>query len=248
MTLPIIHFVFHGDVVRLLSKSRRGRKLKHSLKRRASIKDILEALGIPHTEVGMIKANNKQISFEFIPEEEIIIHIYPMTGDVVKSLPNLLWPDCWFFNRFMVDINALKLARNMRMAGIDTIVVPQMDVVDIAMLAAAEERVIVTRNRQLLKCAEIKYGQLLRSEKHIVQLQEVNNRFHLAKHLKPFSRCLTCNGTLQFVAKDTIEELLEPLTKKYYSTFKRCQDCLTIYWNGSHVRHMRAVLSEIEWK
>lgn len=248
MGLPIIHFVFHGDLVELLPRAKRQKELRYALKRRASIKDILESLGIPHTEVGKIGVNKNQITFGFIPEEEVTIHIYPMTGNVVKSLPNLLWPDCWFFDRFMVDINALKLARNMRMAGIDTVIVPQMDVIDIAMLAAAEERVIVSRNRQLLKCAEVRYGQLLRSENHIEQLQEVNSRFHLAQHLEPFSRCLICNGSLQSVSKDSIEHLLEPLTKKYYSTFKRCHDCLAIYWEGSHVQHMKAVLSEIDWK
>lgn len=247
MNLPIIHFVFHGDVVQLLPREKRLRELRYPLKRRASVKDILEALGIPHTEVGEIEADSQQVTFGFVPEEEITIHIHPMTGDVVKSLPNQLWPDCWYFDRFMVDINALKLMRNMRMAGIDTVVVPQMDIVDIAMLAAAEERVLITRNRQLLKCAEVCYGQLLRSENHIEQLREVNDRFHLGKHLKPFSRCLTCNGSLQLISKSSIEHLLEPLTKKYYSTFKRCEDCLAIYWSGSHVQHMQAVLSKIEW-
>lgn len=248
MSLPIINFVFHDDVVQLLPRTKRLRELRYPLKRRASVKDILEALGVPHTEVGKIEADSQQLTFDFVPDKGITIHIHPMTGDVVRSLPNLLWPDCWYFDRFMVDINALKLMRNMRMAGIDTVVVPQMDVVDIAMLAAAEERVLITRNRQMLKCAEVRYGQLLRSENHIKQLREVNSRFQLVNHFKPFSRCLTCNGSLQLIPKSSIEHLLEPLTKKYYSTFKRCEDCMSIYWDGSHVQHMRAILSEIEWK
>ncbi len=249
MGMPIIHFIFHGDLVQLLPRAKRQKELRYCIKRRASLKDIVEAQGIPHTEIGRIEANKKQISFDFIPEEEIVIHIYPMTGRVIKSLPNALWHECWVFDRFMVDINALKLARNMRMAGIDTVIVPtQLDVVDTAMLAAEEERVLLTRNRQLLKCAEIYYGQLLRSENHIEQLQEVNSRFHLAKHIKPFSRCLTCNGLLQSVTKVSVEHLLEPLTKQYYSIFKRCQDCMSIYWDGSHVQHMKEVLSKIDWK
>ena len=248
MGLPVIHFFFHGDLVSLLPRAKRLRDLHYNIQRRASIKDILEALGIPHTEVGKIEANNQQIHFDFIPKEEITLHVHPMTADVVQSLPNRLWPDCWFFDRFMVDINALKLARNLRLAGIDTVVVPQMDVIDIAMFAATEERVLVTRNRQLLKCAEVCFGQLLRSENHIQQLREVNERFRLKKHLKPFSRCLTCNGLLQSVTKSSIEHILEPLTQKYYSVFKRCHNCLAIYWNGSHISRMQAVLSEIEWR
>jgi uncharacterized protein len=248
MGLPIIHFYFHGDLVQLLPKSKRQKELRYRLTRRASIKDILESMGIPHTEIGRIEVNENQITFAFIPDDEIKIDVYPMSGSVIQSLPNILWPDRWFFDRFMVDVNALKLARNMRMAGIDTMVVPQRDIVDIAMLAATEERVIITRNRQLLKCAEVGYGQLLRSEHHIEQLREVNNRFHLGKSLKPFSRCLRCNGLLQDVSKDSVVQYLEPLTEKYYSSFRRCLDCLSIYWEGSHIQAMKAILAAITWK
>lgn len=248
MGLPIITLVFHGNLWQLLPKILRKEKVRYSLRRRASIKDIIESLGVPHTEVGTIQTSKRQVSFAYIPKEEKTIHIHPFSDFVVKSLPNRLWYERWTFDSYMVDVNALKLARNMRMAGIDTTIVPEMDVVDIALLAASEERVIVSRNRQLLKCAEVRFGQLLRSENHVDQLREVNDRFSLAAHLKPFSRCLSCNGPLESVVKKTIEHRLEPLTRRYYTIFKRCSVCEAIYWNGSHVQHMQKILAEIDWK
>ncbi len=247
MTLPIITFIFHGELKKLLKSTNQYGVVRYNLRRRASLKDILESLNVPHTEIGLIIHQEKEVDFSYIPREAQTIHIYPMTGAVIRSLPNLLWPERWLFDRFMVDINALKLARNMRMAGIDTAIVPEMSVVDTGIIAANENRVVLTRNRQLLKCAEIIYGQLLSSENHIEQLREVNSRFALKNLLKPFSRCLNCNGQLQSVAKSTIEHLLEPLTKKFYTDFKRCEYCRDIYWRGSHVHHMEAMLAEIDW-
>ena len=204
-------------------------------------------MGIPHTEIGMMLSAETSLSFRYLPKDSMTIHVYEMTGEMLASLPSNLWPEPWLFDRFMVDINALKLLRNMRMAGIDTTIVPQIDPISIGMLAAMEERVILTRNRQLLKCAEVKFGQLLRSENHVEQLQEVVSRYNLKRYYQPFSRCLNCNVLLHSVSKMEINHLLEPLTRKYYLNFKRCENCEAIYWEGSHLEHMKEIMAQIDW-
>lgn len=247
MDLPIISLVFLGNLSQLLRVPHQNGVVDYRLQRRSSIKDIIESMGIPHTEVGKMLLREKPLSFGFLPKESMTIYVYEMNGELISSLPSNLWPEPWLFDRFMVDVNALKLLRNMRMAGIDTTIVPQIDPVSVGMQAAMEERVILTRNRQLLKCAEVKYGQLLRSENHVKQLQEVVSRYNLQNYYHPFSRCLHCNGLLDSVAKNEIDHLLEPLTRKYYSVFKRCGGCKAIYWEGSHLSKMKALLSQIDW-
>lgn len=242
----VVTLLFHGNLADLLKKDFRQGMVQYSLNRRASVKDIIESLGVPHTEVGKILVDGSETDFDYLPGGEEDIHIYPMTGGVVASLPSLLWQERWNFDRFMVDVNVLKLARNLRMAGIDTTIVPDLDLIDIGVSATEQARVLLTRNRQLLKCSTVMYGQLLRFEDHLTQLREVVDRFRLKSQLQPFSRCLTCNGLLEPIAKESIEHLLQPLTKRYYTIFKRCDHCLAIYWHGSHMQHMQAILDEIE--
>lgn len=246
MSESMVTLIFHGNLADLLKKEYHQGMVQYELTRRASIKDIIESLGIPHTEIGKIVVQGQEANFDHIPGKELEIHVYPMTGSALAALPSILWQECWDFNRFMVDVNALKLARNLRIAGIDTTIVPDSNLIDIGLLAAEQARVLLTRNRQLLKCSTVMFGQLLRSEDHLDQLREVVSRFGLKSHFQPFSRCLTCNGRLESVAKEEIEHLLEPLTKRYYTIFKRCQHCRTIYWHGSHMQHMQAILDQIE--
>ena len=242
----MVTLTFYGNLIDLLKKVYRQGIVQYALTRRASIKDIIESLNIPHTEVGKLIVQGQEADFDYIPSKEVEIHVYPMTDRVLASLPSSLWREHWDFDRFMVDINALKLARNLRIAGINTTIVPEYDLIDIGMLATEQARVLLTRNRQLLKCSTVIYGQLLCSEDHIEQFNEVVSRFRLKSHFQPFSRCLNCNGLLKSVAKEDIEHLLEPLTKKYYTIFKRCEHCQTIYWHGSHMHHMQAILDQID--
>lgn len=241
----LLTLTFHDGLTDLLKKGFRHGAVAYALRRRASIKDIIESLGIPHTEVGRITVKGLNIGFDYIPCGDTAIYIYPMTADVVGSLPSVLWQEPWSFTAFMVDVNVLKLARNLRICGFDTTIVPDSDPVEAGIFAFEQKRVLLSRSRQLLKCSTIEYGQLLRSQNHIDQLKEVMSRFSLSTRIKPFSRCLTCNGLLEDVAKQCIEHLLEPLTRKYYHKFKRCRHCQSIYWHGSHTPHIQSILDEI---
>ena len=242
----VLTLTFHDSLAGLLNKDIRHGRIQYALNRRASIKDIIESLGIPHTEIGKIIVHGAETGFDYLPSLDVAIHIHPMTRAVVASLPNTLWQERWSFDAFMVDVNVMKLARNLRIAGFDTTIVPELDLVDIGAVASEQERVILTRNRQLLKCSTVMFGQLLRSEEHRIQLREVASRFGLASRMQPFSRCLTCNGSLEPVKKKSIEHLLKPLTRKYYTQFKRCTLCQAIYWHGSHTPHIQAILAEVE--
>jgi len=242
-----IKFLFMGDLPKLLYQSVfEGAQLRHRLKRRASIKDILESLNIPHTEIGKIEAGGSELSFSFVPEANLSLKVYPFTIETIKAIPSTIWPEQWSFAKFLVDINVLKLARNLRMAGIDSVIVPEkISLKDIGSKAEQENRVVLTRNRELLKCATVKFGQLIRSQNHLEQLSEVIERFGLLDRIEPFKRCMVCNGILHHADKDEIFHMLEPLTKKYYNKFKRCSDCSNIYWRGSHYYKMRQHLDGI---
>jgi len=131
------------------------------------------------------------------------------------------------------------------MVGIDAATVTTAGILDIARQANDEERIILTRNRELLKIRTVRFGQLLRSENPRQQMAEVVQRYNLQSSFRPFSRCLCCNGVLRPVEMEQIIDQLEPLTKKYYTDFEQCGSCGKIYWCGSHHDKMAEMLSMV---
>ena len=231
MKFPCVYFTFHDDLQMLLRRSQAGRVVKYVLKRRASLKDILESQGIPHTEVAQIFLQDTEAGFDFIPEGGEVIDVMPFTDAVSVFASTLLRPRPTRLSKFMVDINVKKLARNLRIIGIDTTLVPEMRLADIGSFATSQQRILLTRNRELLKCNSVVHGHLLRSENHVIQLQEVVKRYELKPYITPFARCITCNGELRPVTKQAVYHRLEPLTRKYFDSFKQwkyvsCQSLL----------------------
>lgn len=232
--------VFHGDIQELLRIPPVDGKVVYPLVRRASIKDIIEALGIPHTEVGKILVIREEQDFSYIPLGGEIIDIYPFSYDVPTDVPTVLRPQPLAFLSYLADKTVVKLARNLRMAGIDTETLTGGSLREIAQVARQSGRILLTRNRELLKISTVVFGQLIRSTDHRRQLLEVVERYRLRPLLRPFSRCLCCNTVLESVEKADIMDRLEPLTKAYYQDFKKCSECDKIYWSGSHRQHMTA--------
>lgn len=221
---------------------RKTDKVVYPLTRRASIKDIIEALHIPHTEIGSIVLNNTEVSFQHIPKAGERIFLCSFLPGTILTRPSLLRPIPLRKIAFMVDINAGKLARLLRMSGIDTWYEPELDEAALARQAATHNRILLSRNRDLLRRKIITWGHLVRAGRPEEQLAEVILFFGLQKSIKPFSRCLECNTLLQPVDKSTIHHRLEPLTNKYYQKFHLCPDCDQIFWQGSHRQHMDEII------
>lgn len=214
----------------------------YQLERRASIKDIIEALGIPHTEVGKIVTAGGECAFDALPEAGEQYTILPTSADSPVTRPTLLRPGALSDLLFMVDNNVGKLARLLRMVGYDAMSVPDLPLRQVARMAVEEHRILLTRNRDLLKVKEVVFGHLLRSQEPELQFLEVADLYNLDCDKAPFSRCLECNELLTVVEKEKIINRLEPLTKKYYNNFRICPGCELIYWRGSHWENMRKKL------
>ena len=72
------------------------------------------------------------------------------------------------------------------------------------------------------------------------------DRFDLYYSIRPFYRCMICNGIIKGVPEEEVIEELQPLTRKYYHEFFRCTSCKTVYWKGSHYQRMIRYISEIK--
>lgn len=236
---------FHGQLAQLLSTSSQNGTVHYSLTRRASIKDILEALGPPHTEIGRIMLDGRPVDFNFIPHPGQILHIHPLQPPVNPCLPTFLRPHPLPEWRFIVDVNVGKLARLLRILGLDAAYHWTWRDGHIAQRAETEMRIVLSKDHGLLKRNQIQWGRLIRAQAPEDQLLEVLSFFDLQPPFVLFSRCLACNIPLQPVAKKEIEHRLEPKTKRYFHHFHLCPGCGRIYWRGSHHQHMQAWLQKI---
>lgn len=229
----IIHF--HGNLKELLRPQfRRLASIDYRLNRAASVKDIIEACGVPHTEVGCLIVDNCEVSFSALGAEDDRLEVYPLSPPVDVLTPTLLRPDPLAAIAFAVDMNVGKLATLLRMAGFDTFSRNDISDPELLEIAVREKRILLSKDRDLLKCKKVVFGCLVREIHPERQLAEIVHLFGIKEQCNPLSRCLRCNGLLQPVDKQEIIAQLEPLTRKYYDSFRQCQGCKRIYWPGSH--------------
>lgn len=203
-----------------------------------SIKDAIEAIGIPHTEVDVILSAGLPVSFEnqLIPNSTFEIYSFEhnFPGHANYSVTPPLPADI----KFIADVHLGKLANAMRTIGIDTYYDTKSTDKQIAEIAFNQERVVLTRDVGLLKHKTIKWGLWLRSQQHETQLQEVEKKYNISSLVNAFTRCLICNGDIIAVPKDEILNQLPAKTREYFNQFYQCNNCKKIYWKGSHYEHM----------
>ncbi|MBU0680751.1 MAG: Mut7-C ubiquitin/RNAse domain-containing protein [Proteobacteria bacterium] len=235
---------FHDDLASLLRRQWRHQpQLKLAATRTASIKDVVESFGLPHTEVGRLLVDGREVAFHYLINTSCHIDIWPITPPWDVLQPCFLRPHPLPHLHFLVDINVGKLGRLLRMAGFDAASHPDLDDTELAACAEAEGRLLLSKNRALLMRKNIHFGRIIRATAPPQQLHEVLNLLNLHGQMQPLSRCLECNTHLEQVAKEEIDHLLEPLTRKYYQEFSRCPACAHLYWPGSHVKKMLALLA-----
>ena len=238
-------FRFHAELDDFLSRVRRGQAIRVAFERRASVKDMIESLGVPHPEVAVIVADDEAVGFGHIVQDGEHFDVYPPSEIPTACSRAVLQPPLEEPPRFILDSQLGTLARYLRLSGFDTLYRNDYDDAEIAAISAEEARVLLTRDRGVLKRSIVTYGYFVRSDQPRQQLVEVFARFDLAERVHPFTRCAACNGELQDVAKEDIEHRLEPLTRKYFDVFRRCSNCGKIYWQGSHHSRLRELLDRV---
>ena len=116
---------------------------------------------------------------------------------------------------------------------------------ELAIISGDQGRTLLTRDLGLLKRRYVSHGYYLRETNPRCQLGEVLRRFDLSETTRPFKRCLSCNGLLKFVQKETIDDRLQPMTRRTYDEFHLCVICDRVYWKGSHYKRMQTFIESI---
>ena len=232
-------FRFYEELNDFLPPERRKRTLPYGFSGHPGIKDPIEVFGVPHTEVELILVNGESVGFDYQLQDGDRVAVYPVFESLDIS-PLLKLREKPLRNpRFVLDVNLGKLARRLRLLGFDSLYRNDWQDAELADVADREHRIVLTRDRRLLFARRIAHGYWVRAVQAERQVQEVLRRFDLYRLIRPFARCLACNGELAPVAKADVLDRLEPKTRLYYERFYRCGACGKIYWEGSHVDNMR---------
>jgi len=242
--MPVLTLIFSEPFNIFSRRLRTGNKIVYPFERRTSIKNIIESVGVPHTEVGRIEVRKRPVNFQFIPVQNGTVTISPIVPPFDVTRPSLLRPNPLKSSRYLADVNVGKLAGLMRMIGLDTAYRCAYRDDEIAIKAEEENRIVLSKDIGLLKRRQIVYGRFIRAVRPDDQLKEVVDFFGLAGRLHPFSRCIRCNTELVSVGKKKIDHRLEPKTRKYFHRFKQCELCHRVYWRGSHHGHMEKRLRD----
>jgi len=243
--MAVAQFRFYEELNEFLAPQRREQAFAYSCARAATVKHAIEALGVPHTEVELIMVNAEPVGFGCMVHEGDRISVYPRREALATPPLFRLHDRPVHGNRFIADAHLGGLARLLRMLGFDTLYRNDFDDAQIVRIARAEERIILTRDRDLLKHKAVACGCYVHALRPRAQLVEIVERLDLVPGFDPFSRCLHCNHQLQPVDRAVIFHRLPPQVAATYTRFSICTSCDKVYWEGSHWSAMRATLDRL---
>jgi len=238
-------FRFYEELNDFLPADRRKVSFTHVFQGRTAVKDMIETLGVPPTEVDLILVNGRSVDFAYIVQDGDRVSVYPVFESLDITPLVRLRPRPLRISRFIVDTHLGRLARYLRLLGFDTRYGNHYQDDVIARLASQERRILLTRDRGLLKRSIITHGYYVRADQPRRQLQEVCDRLDLYRSIPPFRRCTCCNGLLAPVAKERIVARLEPDTRRCVDEFWLCAGCGRIYWQGSHYERLWQLIREL---
>jgi hypothetical protein len=229
-------FRFYAELNAFLPPQQRQREILHRFREPATLKDRIEAHGVPHTEVEFIQVDGAPADFAHRLRDGERVSVYPFLAVTGSPLP--LRPP-FPRGRFVLDQHLSRLAAYLRLMGQDAIHHARCADEELARIASADDRVLLTRDTQLLMRTAVVHGGFVRATDPQRQVVEVLHRFGAPETFAPFTRCMACNGRLRSVSKAEVADRLPPDTRRFYDRFWTCAGCARLYWEGSHVRRMR---------
>jgi uncharacterized protein with PIN domain len=233
----------YGDLADFVAPARRGVAFEADVGGRRSVKDLIESVGVPHCEVGVVLVDGEGVLFDRVVEGRERIAVYPHFADIDVAGAVVAGDAPPAEPRFVLDGHLGRLAAYLRAMGFDVAHDRDADDAAIARVAAEEGRVVLTRDIGLLKRSLVRHGAFVRATNPRAQLAEVVRRFRIAGQARPFTRCLRCNTPLEALSKDAARERVPPRVFARFDEFVECPACGRAYWRGTHHDALSALLA-----
>jgi uncharacterized protein with PIN domain len=202
-------------------------------------------MGVPHTEVEVVVVGNRSVGFEHRIAHGERVAVYPMFESVDVSPIIRLRERPLRQTRFVLDTHLGKLARLLRLLGLDTLYRNDYDDPEIVRISIEQRRIALTRDRGILKHARLTHGYCLRSVVPLEQAREVLSRFNLLGSVAPFSRCTMCNHPVRTATGSEVEHRLAAATLQEHDGFHFCPGCDRVYWKGSHFERLERLVKRL---
>ncbi|MFJ3620349.1 Mut7-C RNAse domain-containing protein [Streptomyces iakyrus] len=232
MNGPEIHVEFAPELHVFVPRARRDGTVRAATDGAAGLGHVIESLGVPLTEVGALLVNGREVPVSHVPAAGESVTVRTVARP--QRIPGAPL-------RFLLDVHLGTLARRLRLLGVDT-AYESTDIGDPALAArsAAEQRVMLSRDRGLLRRRELWAGAFVYSTRPEEQLRDVLDRFE--PELLPWTRCTACNGMLRKASKEEVTDQLQQGTHRSYDVFARCGACGRAYWKGAHHEQLEAIV------
>lgn len=248
--MPTLTIRYYEELNDFLPEDMRKRDIEVPFKDRRSVKDVIESMGVPHVEVDIILVNGASVDFSYIVNDNDRISVFPVFGSLDISGVTRLTLSPLDDTRFVLDVHLRKLARTMRLLGFDADFEDDRDDDMLAVIAATENRILLTCDRQLLMRKIVPRGIIVRSRNPEQQILEVISRLQLQNLLNPMTRCVECNGLIReadlnspefILVKNDIPEGVLSWCTEYFI----CNSCGRLYWHGSHYDKLMVKVNRI---
>ncbi|MCK4742158.1 MAG: Mut7-C ubiquitin/RNAse domain-containing protein [Anaerolineales bacterium] len=238
-------FRFYSELNDFLPAGSRSVTVSYLFMGTPAIKDSLEALGVPHTEVDLVLVNGESVDFRYLLQDGDRASVFPEFRSIDITPILKVRPEPLQEMQFVLDIHLGRLTSYLRMMGFDSLYRNDYADNELACVAHIEGRILLTRDRGLLKRSEVTHGYYLRASQPYEQLIEVMRRFNLTRLAAPFKRCIRCNGMLEDVSKEMVKDHLPPKVKERHVQFRHCRSCGQVYWQGSHYERMCRLIAQV---
>lgn len=238
-------FRFYEELNDFLPLARRRRSFMHAFTGTPSVKDQVEALGVPHTEVDMILVDGAGVDFAHRLHGGERVAVYPVFECFDLAGVTRLRPRPLRDPRFVLDVHLGRLAAYLRLLGFDCLYRNDYDDEELLAISRAQHRIVLSRDTGLLKRAALTHGAFVHATDPRRQLREVCERFQLDARIAPFTRCARCNGAVEPLPSTDRAVVAPAGWAPGHGQFSRCRDCGQLYWPGSHLVRLRQRLAEV---
>ncbi|MGW5071601.1 Mut7-C RNAse domain-containing protein [Rhodococcus sp. NPDC004095] len=238
-------FRFYEELNEFLAPSLRRRTFRHDFTGTPSVKDRIEAFGVPHTEVDLILVDGAPVGFDRLLRGGERVAVYPVFERFDLSGTTRLRPRPLRQPRFVADVHLGRLASYLRLLGFDCRYRNDADDADLVAVSVSESRTLLTRDVGLLRRSAVTRGAFVHATEPRLQLLEVLDRFDLHGQIRALTRCARCNGVLDPVARGRVRDRVPGSVAREQTRFSRCRDCGRVYWPGGHVTRLRRRLAEV---
>ncbi len=241
---------FYEELNDFLPMDWRKRDIDFSFAGRRSIKDLIESMGVPHTEVDLILVNGQSVDFGYIIKNFDRISVYPVFESIsINDITHLREYPLREI-KFVLDVHLRKLARRLRLLGFDVDYKDGRNDPELAEISHRENKILLTRDRQLLMRKIVDRGIIIRNTDPRTQIDEVLDRLDLWSLCRPFTRCIQCNGMIKAVNPESddfsrIKARIPEGVLKWCNEYFICGSCGNVYWKGSHFQKLMSFVDDI---